>query len=229
MNKRLDIAAYRTLLRQKSEFNRLSEAAFDQLTTDLQIKNYPKGQVLFDQGDPRNRFYFVIKGVIRLEKIDETGDFGYLNYVKPDKGFPYRGLFTATEFPYSATAMTAVVIASFDMVDYENAIRSCPEDMVHLITVMGQIIDHTEDRLQRMVTSSARNRVKQALIIFGEELGVPSVANMITIPYPITLIELARVSGTTRETTGQIISQLVASGLVTYQHKTFTFDPKALI
>lgn len=229
MSKKLDVDAYRAVLRAKPEFNALTEATFEQLTRDLQIKSYPKGQVLFDQGDPRNRFYFVIKGVVRLEKIDETGDFGYLDYVKPDKGFPYRGLFTATEYPYSATAMTAVVIASFEMADYESVIRNRPENMVQLITIMGRIIDHTEDRLQRMVTSSARNRVKQALIIFGEELGVPSVADMVTIPYPITLIELARVSGTTRETTGQIISQLVASGLVTYQHKTFTFDPKTLI
>lgn len=229
MDNRGTLDQYRPLLREKDDFNTLSNSAFANLTADLQVRKYPKGQVLFSQGDGRDRFYYVIDGVVRLERIDETGDFGYFNYVKPDKGFPYRGIFSATEYPYDAVAMTPLIIASFPMSDYEDAVRHCPATMARLVKLLGQIIDVTEDRLQRMVTSSARNRVMQALIIFGKELGVPSVATNIKIPYPITLIELARVSGTTRETAGQIVAQLVESGKIMYHRKMFTFDPNDLM
>lgn len=220
---------YRHLLREKDDFNTLSDLDFEDLANGLQVRKYPKGQVLFSQGDGRNWFYYVISGVVRLEQINENGDIGYLNYVKPDKGFPYRGIFSDNEYPYDAIAMTPIIIATFPMSNYEDAVRQCPATMYRLVRLLGRIIDVNEDRIQKMVTSSARNRVTQALIIFGKELGESSTTSYIKIPYPITLIELARMSGTTRETTGQIVSQLVDSGKIIYQRKMFMFDPKDLI
>lgn len=79
-----------------------------------------------------------------------------------------------------------------------------------------------------MVTSSATHRIKQALVMFGEDLGDESDQKLTEIPYPITLKELAWVSGTTRETAGQVVSKLVEEGKVNYQHKTFQFDPASL-
>jgi cAMP-binding proteins - catabolite gene activator and regulatory subunit of cAMP-dependent protein kinases len=100
--------------------------------------------------------------------------------------------------------------------------------MVCLISQMGQIINDDENRLQRMVTSSATHRVKQALMLIAADLGTHNESGKTTIPYPITLKEIARVSGTTRETAGQVVSKLVDEGVVVYQHKNFQFNPELL-
>ena len=70
--------------------------------------------------------------------------------------------------------------------------------------------------------------MKQNLFILKEELGVPTEDGHITIPYPITLKELAVNSGTTRETAGQVIKQLRDSGLLDY-HKSILLSVRPLL
>ncbi|WP_054701191.1 Crp/Fnr family transcriptional regulator [Secundilactobacillus odoratitofui] len=94
MNRTDEVEKYRTFISQQPEFSALSSAEFDQLTTTLRIKSFGKGQVLFDQGDTRDRLYYVLEGVVRLERLDETGNFPFINYVSPYKAFPYRGFFS---------------------------------------------------------------------------------------------------------------------------------------
>lgn len=228
MNRMGELEKYQKIIRQQEEFALFTDDEFNQLIQQMQVKTFAKGQVLFDQGDPRTRFYYVLDGVVRLERVDETGSFPFINYVSPHKAFPYRGLFIGETYTYAAMAMTTITIASFSMATFEKLLRENKQMMVLLISQMGQIINNTEDRLQRMVTSSASHRIKQALVLFAEDLGTQDKSNVTKIPYPITLKEVARVSGTTRETAGQIVGKLVEKGVVTYQHKNFQFNPKLL-
>nr|WP_243674094.1 helix-turn-helix domain-containing protein [Lentilactobacillus kisonensis] len=41
------------------------------------------------------------------------------------------------------------------------------------------------------------------------------------VPYPMTLVELSKVSGTTRETTSQMVQQLVKENKIQYNRKYF--------
>lgn len=219
---------YRAFLKQQAEFKHFQPQEFDQLTTHLQVKQYAKGQILFDQGDRRNRFYYVIKGVIRLERVDASGSFSFINYVNAQKAFPYRGLDLDQEYPYTAMALTPITIAMFDMVDFETVVAENQAVSRQVIRQMSQLIERTETRLQRMVTSSAARRIQQALLILGTDLGEKVTNTEIEIPYPMTLIELAHISGTTRETAGQVVNKLVDAGTVSYQRKRFRFAPAVL-
>lgn len=228
MNRMDELEKYRKIIRQQEEFASFTDSEFEQLAQQMQVKTFAKGQVLFDQGDPRTRFYYVLDGVVRLERVDETGSFPFINYVSPHKAFPYRGMFVGETYTYAAMAMTAITIATFPMPVFETLLRENKQMMVCLISQMGQIINDDENRLQRMVTSSATHRVKQALMLIAEDLGTRNESDKTTIPYPITLKEIARVSGTTRETAGQVVSKLVDEGVVVYQHKNFQFNPELL-
>lgn len=216
---------YERFLRPLPEFCEFTDAEFQTLMAQMQVKTYPKGQVLFDYGDSRDRFYFVIKGVIRLERLDETGNFTFINYVKTQTGFPYRGLYSGQEYPYTATALTPITVALLSMSTLEQLIATNPQVTKQVLRQMSFLIDRTETRLQKLVTSSAANRVVQALIVFGTDMGELGENGQVTIPYPITLIELARLSGTTRETAGQVVSKLEAAGKLRYQKKRFCFNP----
>ncbi|KRM75756.1 Crp/Fnr family transcriptional regulator [Secundilactobacillus collinoides] len=228
MNNKSDFDKYRSFIRQQPEFRAFRSEEFNQLAASLQVKSFGKGQVLFDQGDTRDRLYYVIKGVMRLERSDESGNYSFINYVKANKAFPYRGMFIDHEYPYTASAMTPIVIASFSMPVFEEVLLTNRDIMKRLIAQMGQIINSTENRLQRMVTSSASSRVQHALIMLGEDLGETQADGTLAINYPITLIELARVSGTTRETAGQVVAKLAEENKISYQHKNFRFNPSSL-
>ncbi|GAK47212.1 HTH-type transcriptional regulator ArcR [Secundilactobacillus oryzae JCM 18671] len=219
---------YKAWLRRVAEFKDFTDDQFDYLTDQMQVKTFAKGQILFDQGDMRDRYYFMISGLVRTERLDDTGNFGFLSYIKEKKGFPYRGLFQDEEYAYSAEAMTSIEIISFPMSKFEAVIQENQLATKRVIQEMGQIINRNEDQLQRMVISSATKRVEQALEIFSEQLGEPKANGETYVPYPITLIELARVSGTTRETASRAVQKLISDGLISYQHKNFTFFGETL-
>ena len=44
------------MVEKTMEFEDFSEEQFDYLTEQMQAKNFSKGQILFDQGDSRERF-----------------------------------------------------------------------------------------------------------------------------------------------------------------------------
>lgn len=225
MIRKSEYPRYLQLLKQRPEFSAFTAAQFKRLGQVMQVKEYPKGQLLFDQADTRDRFYFVISGLLRTERIDESGNFTFYSFIAENKGFPYRGLFKDPEYAYSVRTITPVEIVSFPIADFEDLLTQNSEIMRRVIVEMGQIINDNENQLQTMVTSSASDRVRNALTILGEQLGQPLEDGQRYIPYPITLIELSKMAGTTRETAGQVVQKLEAAGRVVYEHKRFTLNP----
>jgi CRP-like cAMP-binding protein len=215
---------YIQYLRTRPEFSDFTNEEMSILMNNMRVKEFKKGQVLFDQIDDRNRFYFVVSGLVRAERATEDDQFTFYTYIKKDLAFPYRGMFTDEYYPYTARAMTDIEIIYFPMATFERLLQKNTAAIIKVVQEMGKIIGETEDQLQHMVTSSARQRVIEGLKIWGLNLGVRQQDDRLHIPYSLTVKELATMSGTTRETAGQIVKQLVEQKEIDYQHKKFTFE-----
>ncbi len=221
MNNKGDYEVYRDKLRHRSEFSPLNDADLDRVINAATIKTFHRGQVLFDQGDPRNAYYYLINGVVKTFHWNEDGEEQLYLYIRPHKAFPYIGLFQDDAYAYSVETMTEVKIAVIPMTLYEELLRANPEMMVNAIQEMSAIINTTERQLQRMVTTSAKCRVWNAIGFLGQQIGEEQEDGSILVPYPMTLIELSKVSGTTRETTSLMVQQLVSEKKVQYNRKYF--------
>ena len=210
-------------LRYQPDFEHFSDEEFQQIKEHTVLRSYKKGQILFDDGDPRQRLYILTKGLVRLERYDESATYYYYDYVNTNNLFPMSGMFGEETYTYTAQAMTDIETFYLPVSYYEKLARKNPEQLIYMIQKISKVVEIHELRIQIGLTSSAFDRVKQNLFILKEELGVPTKDGHITIPYPITLKELAVNSGTTRETAGQVIKQLRDSGLLDYHKKHFTF------
>ncbi|MCP9332322.1 Crp/Fnr family transcriptional regulator [Lentilactobacillus hilgardii] len=221
LNNKGDYQLYRSKMKRHPEFSPLSDEDLDRVISAMTIKTFRRGQVLFDQGDPRRNYYFLISGVAKSFHWDENGDEQLYLYIRSNKGFPYIGLFEDENYAYSVETMTEVKLAVIPIALYETLLRENPEMMVNAIREMSSIINTTETQLQRMVTTSAKCRVWNAIWFLGQQIGDKQDDGTVLIPYPMTLIELSKVSGTTRETTSLMVQQLVAEGKVQYSRKYF--------
>lgn len=215
---------YIQYLKTRPEFEGFSDEEMNILMNNMRVKNFKKGQILFDQGDDRNRFYFVISGLVRAERIDENADFIFYTYIKKDLAFPYRGMFSSKYYAYTARVMTDVEILYFPISTFESLLKKNNHMMIKTLQEMALIISETEDQLQRMVIPSAKQRVIQALKTFNLNLGEVDKNGRSSIPYPITIKEVGTMSGTTRETAGQIVKELANQNLLSYHHKKFIFE-----
>jgi CRP-like cAMP-binding protein len=163
----------------------------------------------------------LIDGVAKSFHWDKDGEEQLYLYIRPNKGFPYIGLFVDDQYAYTVETMTDVKIAEFSMPIYEEILRENPELMVNAVKEMSQIINTSETQLQRMVTTSAKCRVANAILFIGQQIGDLQEDDSILVPYPITIVELSKVSGTTRETTSQMVQKLIAENKIQYNRKYF--------
>lgn len=64
------------------DFQNLTDQDIQKLQEVSVARSYKKGQVLFNFGDERSHVFFLVSGVIKLEKVDDTDTFTYLHFKK---------------------------------------------------------------------------------------------------------------------------------------------------
>lgn len=204
-------------------FSCLSQEEFSFLSSHIFLRQYKKGQILFYEGDARDRVFYLHAGLIRLEKNDPSANFCYIDYVKHNTFFPYGGLFTDEAYSYTAYAATDIVLYYVPASIFEEVVLGNKQQLLFIYKNLSRVLSYHEIRIRNTITPSASERIIQALAIWMEDLGEENEDGTITIPYPLTIIELAKMSGTTRETAGAVVKSLKADKAINYERKKFTF------
>lgn len=204
-------------------FSCLSEQEFDTISKHLFLRQYKKGQILFYEGDKRDRVFYLMSGLIRLEKNDPTANFTYIDYVKHNTFFPYGGLFTDEFYGYTAYAATDITIYYIPASVFEDIVLGNKQQLLFIYKNLSRVLSYHEIRIRNTITPSATERIIQALAIWMIDLGEEQPDGTIRIPYPLTIIELSKMSGTTRETTGTVIKSLKQEKKINYERKCLTY------
>lgn len=194
-------------LRQLTLFSNCSSRALEQLVPHVYCRTYRKGQLLFMEGDPRERVYFLISGYIRLERMDEHATHQYADYVKPKQFFPYNGLFTEEDYRHTAEAVTDIDVIYIPTDRFERFVSTQSNMLLYIIEQMNRILDLHERRVQEIITPSAKERVLNTIHFLIEDLGEPDEQG-VRVRCPFTAMELSRLSGTSRETVSTILAKL---------------------
>lgn len=101
-------------------FSCLTESKLQSLEKFIYWRTYRKGQFLFLEGDSRERIYLLLDGFVKLERVNQSGNLIYEDYVKPFTVFPYGGMFTDQVYNYTALAMTDVDIYYIPTIIFED-------------------------------------------------------------------------------------------------------------
>ncbi|WP_214759886.1 Crp/Fnr family transcriptional regulator [Exiguobacterium sp. s129] len=194
-------------LRQLTLFETCPSRALEQLILHVYCRTYRKGQLLFLEGDPRERVYFLMSGYIKLERMNENATHHYADYVKPNQFFPYNGLFTGEDYRHTAEAVTDIEVIYIPTDRFERFVSTQSSMLLYIIGQMNRILDLHERRVQEIITPSAKERVINTLHFLIEDLGEPDEQG-VRVRCPFTAIELSRLSGTSRETVSTILAKL---------------------
>lgn len=207
-------------------FKLLTAEELNVLIAHAYIRTYNKGQVLFDEGDKREKMYFLLSGGIRIERFDFEGRYNYFNYLKGPELFPLSGIFVNESYHYRAIALSEIELIYFPMALFEETLRKNPQSVLILLKKLSELLMEHEKRLKSSLTSSGNLRIKQTLEMLMTKLGEPLNSQEIALPYPLTIKEIAYLSGTSRETAGKILKELKAKKKITYHYKKFVIlDP----
>ncbi|MGT2846715.1 Crp/Fnr family transcriptional regulator [Streptococcus massiliensis] len=214
--------AHYQFIRQHPAFINLRTEHFDRLASDIKFRKSPKGQIIFFEGDPRDRLFLLYKGYARIEQYDQTASYSYLDYAKENSLFPYGGMFEDAAYHYTAVAVTDVEYFTIPVEAFEHFAKLEPKQLIHIVTELSKILAFHELRLRNATLAGARDRVIQALSI----LCLDFCKEKDYVPFAVSMIELSRLAATTRETVHQVIKKLKEEEKIRYERKMITFLDK---
>ncbi|MDX8363912.1 Crp/Fnr family transcriptional regulator [Cytobacillus sp. IB215665] len=201
----------------------LSLREVKEIEKNLYYRNYKKGQMLFIEGDPREKMYSILSGYVKTEKVNMNGTTRFNSFLKPTSFFPYIGIFVDDFYKYSAEAFTDLEVLYIPTIFIEEIIKKDKHILLHIVKCLTKKVEMLEHRLQTVTDSHAKNRVTQFIGYLAEDLG-EAKNNTIHIPCPMTTVEVAKFSATSRETVSHVLNDLKKENRLTIYHKHFIIN-----
>lgn len=178
---------------------RLARAYFLPLT-------YPKGKVIFHQGDLGQALYLVEAGQVRLYRTHLGGQEKTLGFVGPGGVFGEMSLLDEGERSANAVAEEESQLLALHREDYLALIRRLPLVAHNLARLLALRLREADLELDLLAFEEARSRVAYALLKLLRQGKGPLLR--------LRQQELAALAGTSRETVTRVLHELKAHGAV---------------
>ncbi|WP_418303033.1 Crp/Fnr family transcriptional regulator [Neobacillus drentensis] len=205
-------------LQQFDVFSCLTAKKLQTYLPHFYFRSYKKNQCLFMQGDPRDKFFFLLDGYVMYERGSQEGNMLYLDFIKKNQMFPYGGIFQDKVYQDTAIAVTDVHLYFIQTHFLEEILKTNPRQLLYIVHKLSDILYLHQKRVQRILIPNAQERVLHTIQFLMEDLGVKD-GKEIVIPCPLTAIHISKLSGTTRETVSLLINQLKRERIISVTSK----------
>lgn len=146
-------------------FARLSEAQLERVAKHAVRVHLDEGEMLFQQNDPADRFYMVLRGQVKLYRLGPSGNEKVIEIVTPYSTFAEALMFLDRPvYPVGAQALQAAEIISIDNADFARMLRESVDTCFMLLGEMSQRLRGLIREIDDLSLSSATCRVAGYLL-----------------------------------------------------------------
>jgi CheY-like chemotaxis protein/CRP-like cAMP-binding protein len=178
------------------------------ISSEYNIRNCPKKETLFKEGDTPQMIYMVNKGKIKTWKMSADGKEFITGLFGPGEYFGYVPMLEGTDCSDSATALEDTEIVQIPKQDFISLIYSNSEVSVKFIKMLANDIREKEERLLGLAFNSVRSRVAGVLISLQKKND--GLTTSIRIPRD----DLAGIIGTSTESLIRTLSDFKQEKLI---------------
>ncbi len=145
----------------------------------------PKGQMLFEQGDPANAFYIVLDGWVKVFRPSVVGDEAVFGVFTAGETFGEAAMFIQGQYPAAAQVVeTARLIAVHSDV-FRERVRNDPDLAFEMLASMSRHLHSLMNQVEQLQTRSSAQRLAQFLVSLAP---VVQGAAVVGLPYDKSLI-----------------------------------------
>ncbi|MCM3489809.1 Crp/Fnr family transcriptional regulator [Alkalihalophilus marmarensis] len=195
-------------------FNRLEDAALDQIVDISIYREWGRGSHIFMQDEPIENVYFVYNGRIKIYKADNRGREQIVAILREGEMFPHVGFFRKGGYPAYAQVVDHAQLVVIPINDFEDILRRNPELCIQVFHVLGEKIVDLQDRLEAQIVNNTYEQIIKLIIRLGETNGEVAEDGITVIKSDYTNQQLAKMIGTTRETVNRTLTKLRKEGLL---------------
>jgi CRP/FNR family cyclic AMP-dependent transcriptional regulator len=187
----------------------------DLLRPHLQLRRFPKGSLLWREGETTGMLVAVKSGRVKIYRLLPTGRSVTLFLFASGDVFGFLPFIDGAPYPAYAQAIEEVEADVMARSTLLQVLRAEPDLAPRLLSVLGRRLRDAFDLIQSLSTPGARARVAAALLALvpdSREVAVPGAP--VTVALPVTAHEFAGALGLAAETFSRALSSLADDGML---------------
>jgi CRP/FNR family cyclic AMP-dependent transcriptional regulator len=208
--------SYSQLLAQVPIFEHLASQELEHLSGLLQARRYPKGEVIFHQGDVGTALFVIRKGQIAIRLSSPDGKEATLALLERGDFFGELALLDGEPRSTDAVAREETELLSLQRESFHVFLASSPQVALGLLASMSRMVRRVTQLVHDATFLDARSRLIRVLLELARSQGQPGPEGTV-LPQKLTQLELAKLCGLTRESTNKWLRFFVREGLLSYE------------
>jgi CRP/FNR family cyclic AMP-dependent transcriptional regulator len=198
----------------------LDARALETLATEARMRTYPKGCVIFWEGDPGDAFYLLLAGAVKVFRAGVDGREVILAWLRAGDCFGEMALFDGR--PRSATVMTTDVstVGILSKPALLTLVKTSGAMVSTCLAVLCHRVREADEKVADLARLPVEQRIAKALLRLGTAVGVPGESGALVIAKRPTHHELAGLVGTSRETVTRVFNALAHQGEIALRGHT---------
>jgi len=210
-------------LKSSTLFNSLSENMLRKIVGNEPLRNYSKGQVIFQQGEPADHFYVILNGWVKLYRLHSSGDETILHIFKSGDSFAETAMFSGFRYPATAEAVEDTRMLSINCNHFKKLLGEYPEMAMSMLASTSVHLKHLVIEIEQVKGRSSLQRLSFFLL----EL-CPTDSKIATIELPYEKALVASQLGIQPESLSRLLNKLRTHGVECDKNRIFISDVVAL-
>ena len=150
-----------------------------------QPKPYARGERVFEQGEPANRFFCVVEGWAKLYRLREGGEEVIVAIVAAGETFAEAVMFRGGRYPVNCEAATPSRLLKIDVANLRREVMEEPQLAFDMLAAASIRLRELVDEVEQLKARSAPQRIADFLV---KQANTTSGPVRITLPYEKALI-----------------------------------------
>ncbi len=195
------------LLRKVPLFAEMADDKLDTLKEYAHTRKFPRGYVLFEEGDRGEELFIILKGLIKISILNEDGREFTLIINRPYDCLGEIALLDGSPRSAGATALEDLEVLSIHKRDFDRFLETHPRFKDSIIKLLCWRLRNLTNEVTDFAFLNVYYRLSKKILEFAATLGMETPEGTI-INKKITHQELANMVGTSREMITKILNEM---------------------
>jgi CRP-like cAMP-binding protein len=209
-------------------FQGVEPSAAEALGGELEQVDFPRGHVIFAEGEQGDRLYIIASGKVKIGRKSPDGRENLLAVFGPSDMFGELSIFDPGPRTSSATTITEVRAYTMDRAALREWIGKRPDIAEQLLRVIARRLRRTNNSLADLIFTDVPGRVAKALLQLARQFGSQE-SGLLRVTHDLTQEEIAQLVGASRETVNKALADFAQRGWLRLEGKSvLILEPERL-
>ena len=194
---------------QEIFFKSINNDELDEFCGARSEKIIPAGTTFIQQGDKIRSFKYLKEGLIKLHRVNDTGNNQIISFGTPMDFVSIHNIFAEETYSFSVTAIETSIVCIFSIDIIKHLIKTNGKFAKNLISTKSMASNRILSNSLDLISKSMYGKVASVILFFHEKIYFTMGFDL-----PVSRKEIAEYTGLSIETVIRVISEFRRDGLI---------------